>query len=75
MEAARAVGQLDGYQDTQVDQADMDRQWPQLKGHFLIDRHGIVRWADIECATEGVAGVGKIPSAETILAAARALSR
>jgi hypothetical protein len=51
----------------------MERQFPQLKGQFLIDRDGIVRWANIECAAEGVAGVGKFPSAGEILAAARAL--
>jgi len=51
----------------------MQRQWPQLKGQFLIDRNGIVRWANIECATEGVAGVGKFPSEAEIFAAARAL--
>ena len=51
----------------------MERQWPQLKGQFLIDRDGIVRWANIECATEGLAGVGKFPSTDEILAAARTL--
>jgi len=40
--------------------------------YVVIDRDGIVRWADIECATEGLAGVGKIPSEEVILNAARA---
>ena len=53
----------------------MERQWPQLKGQFLIDRDGIVRWANIECATEGLAGIGKFPSDEEILTAARALPR
>lgn len=65
--------QRDGYQPTPSDQADVDRQWPQLKGQFLIDRHGIVRWAYIECATEGLAGMGKLPTDETILAAAQAV--
>jgi len=73
-EAAMAIGKLDGYTENQTDQADMERQWPQLKGQFLIDRAGIVRWANIECA-EGVAGVGKFPSEEEILTAARALPR
>ena len=41
----------------------------------MIDRDGIVRWANIECATEGTAGVGKFPSEEEILTAARALPR
>jgi hypothetical protein len=44
-----------------------------LKGQFLIDRDGIVRWANVECATEGMAGVGKFPSPEEMIAAARAL--
>src|SRR5260370_23368973 len=62
-EAAMALAQKDGYPATAADEADMNRQWPQLKGVFLIDRAGIVRWTYIECATEGVAGIGKFPSA------------
>jgi hypothetical protein len=53
----------------------MERQWPQLKGQFLIDRDGIVRWANVECGAEGVAGVGKFPTEEEILAVARELPR
>ena len=73
LEAAGAMAKIDGYDDNQTDKADMERQWPQLKGQFLIDHDGIVRWANVECATEGLAGIGKFPSAEEILAAARAL--
>ncbi|RZL90087.1 MAG: redoxin domain-containing protein [Variovorax sp.] len=72
-EAAKAVGALDGYAFTPTDQADVERQWPQLKAMFMIDRDGIVRWADIECQHEGMAGIGKLPSDEAILGAARAL--
>ena len=71
MAAAEATAKLDGYAGNQTDQADMQRQWPQLKGQFLIDRDSIVRWANIECATEGVAGVGKFPSSDEILTAVR----
>jgi peroxiredoxin len=71
-EAAAAMRGLDGYAETEVDHGDMQRQWPQLKGQFLIDRDGIVRWARIECA-EGMAGLGKFPSAEEILNAAATL--
>ncbi len=74
-EAATAIGRLDGYAGTETDQADMQQQWPQLKGQFLIDRDGIVRWANVECAAEGLAGIGKFPSEEEILTAARALPR
>lgn len=75
MEAAMATGEKDGYTQTDTDKAELERQWPQLKGQFLIDRDGIVRWANVECATEGLAGVGKFPSDEEILTAARALPR
>jgi peroxiredoxin len=72
-EVAVALAQADGYVDNQTDKAEMERQWPQLKGQFLIDRDGIVRWANVECATEGMAGLGKFPTAEEILSAARGL--
>lgn len=74
-EAAVTLAKRDGYAENDADKADMERQWPQLKGQFLIDRDGIVRWANVECAVEGVAGVGKFPTEEEILAAARALPR
>jgi peroxiredoxin len=72
-QAAATFAKLDGYTGTEADKVDYERQWPQLKGQFLIDRDGIVRWTNIECATEGLAGVGKFPSEAEILAAAGAL--
>jgi hypothetical protein len=74
MEAAKKIGELDGHVNSAADQADMERQFPQLKARFLIDRDGIVRWADVECAN-GLADIGKVPSDEEVLAAARALPR
>src|SRR5262245_1856162 len=73
MEAAGTLARMDGYANTETDQADMNRQFPQLKGLFLIDPAGIVRWTHIECATEGLAGLGKFPSEQDLLSAARAL--
>jgi peroxiredoxin len=70
-EAAAMAAKLDGYMDNETDRADLERQWPQLKGQFLIDRDGIVRWASIESASEGLAGIGKFPSHDEILTAAR----
>ena len=61
----------DGYQRNDTDRRDIERQWPQLKGQFLIDRAGIVRWANVELPTEGVAEVGKFPSDEELLAVAQ----
>jgi peroxiredoxin len=72
-EVAMAAAKADGYVENQTDKTEMERQWPQLKGQFLIDRDGFVRWANVECAGEGVAGIGKFPSPEEIIAAARAL--
>jgi peroxiredoxin len=73
-EAAAAVGRFDNYTNTETDQADIDRQWPQLKAQFLIDRDGVVRWTNVECAREGLAGLGKFPTDTEIVTAALALS-
>ena len=40
---------------------------------FLIDRDGIVRWIDIECGRDGLAGIGKFSGEEALQAAVRAL--
>ena len=72
--AGAAQAKLDGYVCTPTDMGEVDRQWPQLKAQFMIDRDGIVRWTEIECANEGLAGIGKMASEETILGAARAVA-
>jgi peroxiredoxin len=69
-QAGPALAALDGYQATPTDQRDFERTFPQLKGQFLIDRDGVVRWAHIECGTEGLAGIGKFPSQDDLLGAA-----
>ncbi len=71
-QAGAVIGKFDGYTMNEADAADGARQWPQLRGQFLVDRDGVVRWANIECA-EGLAGIGKFPSADEILAAVRTL--
>lgn len=73
-EAAEALKRIDAYAETPTDRLEMEKQWPQLKGMFLIDREGIVRWNYIECADEGFAGIGKLPSEAEIVEAARELS-
>jgi hypothetical protein len=78
IEASETLNQLDGYELSETDQDDWQQQWQwdvstQLIGQFLIDRDGIVRWINIECDREGVAGLGKFPTAEDLLAAARVL--
>jgi peroxiredoxin len=73
-DASSALDRLDGFKPTETDLADRARQFPQLEGRFLVDRDGIIRWVSIECATEGLAGIGKFPTDEEVLAAARALA-
>jgi len=63
----------DGYDVTGADQADFARHGAQLVGQFLLDREGIVRWVNVECAREGIEGLGKLPAEDEVLAAARAL--
>jgi peroxiredoxin len=70
-----ALDRLHGFEPTDTDRDDAQRQFPQLKGQFLVDRDGIVRWANIECAKEGLAGIGKFPTEEELLVAARAVSK
>ncbi len=73
VEAAGALDRLEGFQPTATDQADYERHGTQLCGQFLIDREGVLRWANIECGREGLAGLGKFPSDEELLAVTAAL--
>jgi hypothetical protein len=71
--ARQAIAALDGFEVTESDRADFERHQAQFTGQFLVDREGIVRWANIECAREGLAGIDKFPTDEELLEAARAL--
>lgn len=68
-EAGAALNQLHGFAPNPVDERDMQRQGGQTKGQFLLDRDGVVRWANIECATDGLAGFGRFPSEDELLRA------
>ncbi|HZM93005.1 MAG TPA: redoxin domain-containing protein [Vicinamibacterales bacterium] len=68
--AQAALAKLDGYQLTPTDRRDYESTFTQLKGQFLIDRDGIVRWSHIECS-EGLSSLGKFPSHDELLGAAR----
>jgi peroxiredoxin len=57
----------------------MRRDWSshhggQMIGQFLVDRDGIVRWANIEGAKDGLAGLEKFPTDDEFIAAARQLA-
>ena len=73
-DASAALDQAEGYQRTEADLRDIERQWPLVKAQFLVDREGIVRWANVECEADGFAGIGKFPADEEILAAVRMVS-
>jgi peroxiredoxin len=76
MQAAPALDKVHGYHKTAVDERDNARQMEhgvQLKGQFLLDRDGIVRWMNIEGMREGPAGLGKFPSEAELLEAVKAL--
>jgi peroxiredoxin len=74
LEAGAALDRLQNFQASAADQSDYERQAGQLTGQFLLDRDGVVRWANVECATEGMPGIGKFPTADVILAAARSVA-
>lgn len=75
MQASEALDRLDGFEPTEIDRQDERRQITQPIGQFLVDRHGIVRWINVEGTKEGVAGIGKFPTAQELLAATQVLQR
>ncbi len=72
--AVEVIDRLDGFQVTESEHAEAQRHQAQFTAQFLVGRDGIVRWANVECARDGLAGIDKFPTDEEILAAARALS-
>ena len=72
-EALAAVDRLDGFEATESESAEFQRHQVQYTGQYLLDRHGIVRWANIERAQDGLAGLDRFPSDDELLAMARAL--
>jgi hypothetical protein len=72
--AREAVERLDGFQSAESDQVDLEKHQTQFTAQFLVDRQGIVRWANIECARDGLAAIDRFPTDDEILTAARALT-
>jgi peroxiredoxin len=67
-----ALDRHDGI-DSAAHAQDLELHQAQFSAQFLIDRDGVIRWANVECAREGLAGLERFPSEEEFLAAARAL--
>jgi len=73
-EAGAVMNRMDGYMETASDQHDRAQHGTQLKGQFLLDRDGVVRWMNIEGAREGPSGLGKFPSEAELLDAVKSLA-
>ena len=69
--AAMTLNEKDRHQFTETDLREGASTYTQMKGHFLIDRGGVIRWSNIECEKEGLAGIGGFPSHNEMMAAAR----
>ena len=74
-EHGAALNRLDGFEPSDADKADRQRILSQRAGHILVDREGIVRWVDIECADGRIADTGRFPTEDELLAAARTLTK
>jgi len=74
-DALNALDEKDQYEFTPTDNEEMEKQFPQLVGQFLLDRDGVIRWLNIEGARGGFEDLGRFPSAEEFLAAAASLKR
>lgn len=72
-QAYATIDRLDGFEKVETDDTDMQHHQAQLTGQFLLDRDGVVRWANIECASDGLAGLERFPTDDELMVAARAL--
>ena len=71
-DAMETLNKKDGFEPTETDQQIAAAHGTQMTGHFLIGRDGIIRWLQIEAASQ-IGDLSKFPSDEEIVAAARAL--
>jgi peroxiredoxin len=70
--ANEVLNRRDGFEPNEIDQQVAMAHGTQLAGYFLLDRDGIIRWLFIEAAAR-MNDLTKFPSADEIVAAARAL--
>jgi hypothetical protein len=67
---------LDNFVPTEVDQRDRTLQFResmQVCGQYMLDGHGIVRWAHVEGASGGLATSAIFPNEVTLVSVARSL--
>lgn len=72
---AEELDKRDSFARTATDQREAESTFTQMKGQFLIDRDGLIRWANIECGKEGLAGLGKFPTHDELMAAAATVTQ
>ena len=70
LEASAEANRIDGHELAATDHEEKQRHFPLAVGQFLVDREGVIRWRNIEGEKEGLAGAGKFPTDEELLAAA-----
>jgi len=63
------LDRVQNYHRTSTDSRDLEKQWPMLRGQFLVDGDHLVRWVNIECSKEGLSGIGRFPTIDEIVAA------
>jgi peroxiredoxin len=74
MEINTVLNARDGFEMETTDHAILEAHPSQLVGHFLVDAGGKVAWTQIE-AMEGPNGLGTLPTAAELIAAAERLGR
>ena len=65
--AGEAIQAFDGFEAVASDQRDFERQQAMVIGQLLIDRHGVVRWINVETRA------GVLPSDQQLAAAIASL--
>src|SRR5262245_43711273 len=71
LDATKTLDERDGFTLTETDIREEQEHGFLDVGQFLVDRGGIVRWANLESVREGLAGIGNFPSDEELLTVAR----
>ena len=67
-----ALARHDGI-DEAAHAADIQRHQTQFEAQVVIDREGIIRWMNIECARDGLAGLERLPSVDEFMTAVQSV--
>ena len=67
-----ALARHDGI-DEAAHAEDIQRHQAQFAAQVLIDREGIIRWINVECARDGLAGLERLPTIDEFVAVVQSL--